>query len=108
MVANTPVIEEGEKKRVQEIRATRLQEALQKRRKAIYEQLRNLFRFNILLYVCGLALAAFLYHRYELNQLAATTSSAMSAKLDKVARASSIHRSILNEEQQVNEAAGQD
>ena len=107
MVANTPVMEDGEKRRVQEIRAARLQEALEKRRRLIYDQLRGLFRFNIILYVCGLTLAAFLYHRYEIHQLAMTTSSAVSTKLDTVAKTSSIHRSILNEEQEVNEAAGQ-
>lgn len=108
MVADTPVIEDRERKRVKEVEAARLREALDKRRRFIYEQFRGLLRTNLVLFVCGISVAAFCYHRYELHQLASTTSSVMAAKLNKAANSTSIHQSIVNEETQVNQAAGQD
>ena len=107
MVADTPAIEDAEKQRVQEIRATRLRDALAKRRKHIYEQLRGLLRVNFVLFICGIAIAAFFYHRYEVHRLASTMTSAMSSKLDKVANSTPLHQSIVSEEQEVNRAAGQ-
>ena len=105
MAANTPAMEAGELERVRNIRATRLREALVKRRQQVYQQLRQMMRANFVLFICGIALAAFFYHRWELHYVAANTASAMSSKLETAENSTRIHQAIVSEQQNVDLAS---